>query len=340
MSEEMVDVVDENDEFVKKATREDIEKNRLLHRLSRVIILNKEGKILVHKRAKGKLLRAGWWDVGVAETLESGESYESAAVRGLSEELGIAGISKEQIGNSFLSKIRHESETSNVICKVYEIVYDGKIAPNQSEVEEFRFLSEKEIEQFIEDGILTPGGTTLFMKYMQINSQEMVDIVDEEDNVVGKATRMQATQNHLFHRTSFVIIMDLFKRFLIQKRSASKKIFPGCWDLGAAETVVRGESYENAAIRALEEELGIKGYTEKELTFLFGIKFRSDSYNTNTKVFRLVFSGTVTIQTDEVDEARNASASEIRELISSGVFAPDGALIFNKYTGDSNGRNG
>ncbi|MBI2133113.1 NUDIX domain-containing protein [Candidatus Woesearchaeota archaeon] len=166
-------------------------------------------------------------------------------------------------------------------------------------------------------------------------SEEMIDVVDDEDNIVGIADRGKIIEKGLTHRTSFVIVLDHFKRFLIQKRSSSKKIFPGCRDLGAAETVSSGESYEHAAIRALEEELGIKGYTVNELTMLFEVRFRSPSYRTNTRVFKLMYTGRISIQTDEVDEIRNASCSEIDDLISKGVFAPDGALIFKRI---QNGR--
>ncbi len=172
--------------------------------------------------------------------------------------------------------------------------------------------------------------------------EEMVDIVDEEDAIIGKALRSEVIVKHLIHRTAYVIIQDYFKRLLIQKRSESKKIFPGFWDLGISETLLSGESYETAAIRGLEEELGIQGYTKNELTQLFDLKYRSDSYNTNTRVFKLVYNGPIRIQTDEVDEARHESPSEIMDLIANGVFAPDGAMVFSKYTkiGDTHGRNG
>ncbi|MBI3034208.1 NUDIX domain-containing protein [Candidatus Woesearchaeota archaeon] len=162
--------------------------------------------------------------------------------------------------------------------------------------------------------------------------EEMIDIVNDEDAIVGKATRKDVDEKALIHRTVYVIIVDYFGRFIVQKRPDSKDIFPGCWDLGMSETVLRSEPYEAAALRGLKEELGIDGYTVNELRHLFDVKYRSDSYNTNTRVFKLVYNGKIELHTGEVDEVRHASTSEVTELISNGVFALDGAMIFNKYT--------
>ena len=90
---EYVDIVDENDKAVGKATREESNEKNLRRRGSMVLVFNKKNEILIHKRASEELEFPGLWDFGSAETLISGESYESAAIRGLKEELGITGIS-------------------------------------------------------------------------------------------------------------------------------------------------------------------------------------------------------------------------------------------------------
>ncbi len=167
-------------------------------------------------------------------------------------------------------------------------------------------------------------------------TEEFIDIVDDEDTVVGKAPRKEVIDKALIHRASHVIVIDYFRRFLVQKRSAKKGMFPGLWDLGASETVVSGESYELAAVRGLKEELGID-VTKNELTFLFTARYRSGEYNANIGVYSLMYNGRLEMNTDEVDELRHMSAEEIKELIKENVFAPNGALVFERHIKERGG---
>lgn len=165
---------------------------------------------------------------------------------------------------------------------------------------------------------------------------EMLDVVDDEDMVIGTAPRKEVMDKALIHRASHVIVIDYFKRFLVQKRAGKKDMFPGFWDLGASETVVSSEAYEDAAVRGLKEELGID-VTKNELTFLFKERCRSNDYNANICVYRLMHNGRLEMNTDEIDELRHMSAEEVKELISESVFAPVGVLVFERYLKEKGG---
>ena len=167
MGEEIIYVVNEKDEFIRKATREEVIEKGLLHRVARVILTNKEGKILVHKRSINKLLYPGYWDIGIAETVVEGDSYESTAMRGLLEELGIIGISNIQMMHSFLFKTHYNFPQNNVLCKAYKLIYNGKISFKDGEVEEANFLALEEIKDLIENSKFSPGGKTIFEKYLK-----------------------------------------------------------------------------------------------------------------------------------------------------------------------------
>mgnify|MGYP001564276284 CR=1 FL=1 len=52
--EEILDVVDEEDKFVRKATRKEVREKALMHRVSRIIIFNKDKKFVVQKRSMSK----------------------------------------------------------------------------------------------------------------------------------------------------------------------------------------------------------------------------------------------------------------------------------------------
>ena len=87
---------------------------------------------------------------------------------------------------------------------------------------------------------------------------EIVDIVDENNQVVGMASRREAhTKGHI-HRALSVLVINSKGQILLQKRSANKSVHPLSWDLSTSEHVLTGESYEDAAIRSVKEELGVE----------------------------------------------------------------------------------
>ena len=164
---EIVHVVDENEKFIRKATRKEIRKHALLHRAARVIILNKEKKILVQKRSMNKDIYPGLWDFGVAGTVVNSDSYESTAIRELEEETAITGISEEQLKSSFLFKTIFHSPIHNIICRIYSLVYDGKIELLDGEVDEVKFLEAARIKEMTLSENFSPTGAQIFAKYLE-----------------------------------------------------------------------------------------------------------------------------------------------------------------------------
>ncbi len=166
-SEEMVDVVDENDRFVRKTTRREVRERFLLHRASKVIVLDSEGKFLVQKRSLNKDLFPGLWELGVGETLKSGDSYEAAAISGLEDEIGLIGVSNIQLKHSLLFKLRCSSTKNNTHYKVYLLNHHGKLLKGE-EVDEIKFLSSGDVKKLIDTGFLEPESAKIFWKYVEI----------------------------------------------------------------------------------------------------------------------------------------------------------------------------
>ena len=69
---------------------------------------------------------------------------------------------------------------------------------------------------------------------------EYINIFDENNNPIGeKKEKQQANEDGNFHRTAHVWIINDKNELLLQKRSASKKSHPNCWDIsGAGESVI------------------------------------------------------------------------------------------------------
>ncbi len=94
---------------------------------------------------------------------------------------------------------------------------------------------------------------------------EILEIVDENDNVIGTATRAEIHRKGLIHRAVHIFVFNSAGEIYVQRRSATKDKFPGVLDSSAAGHVDPGESYERAAVRELQEELGITAPVERVL---------------------------------------------------------------------------
>ena len=338
MSEEVLDVVDEQDRFVRKALRSEAREKALLHMAARVIVVNARGKILVQKRAAEKDLYPGQWDVGIAETVVSGENYESAAVRGLAEEAGITGISESALMKSFcfLEKFRSEKHNSN--CKVYDLTYDGEIKPDPAEVEEIRQVSAYEIGRLMEGPFAADGAQTV-RKYLEMKPEtgkSYVDVVDENDNVTGRATYEEANEKKLIFRAANVFVFNSEGKIFVHKRNRNLPTFPGLWDVKVGGIVDSGESYEEAAIRELKEEAGIE---DVKLEPLFLFKNRRGTHKDNRMVYRCVYDGPLKLQKEEIEEGGFVELEEAKKLMDDGKISDSASGIFEEFLKNERARN-
>jgi 16S rRNA (adenine1518-N6/adenine1519-N6)-dimethyltransferase len=92
-----------------------------------------------------------------------------------------------------------------------------------------------------------------------------IQIVDKNNNPISSATKQQAWREGLIHRIVRINILNEEGKLLIQKRSQQKELFPGRWDNSTAGHVDAGETYEQAALRELNEELGLDDFKLKKI---------------------------------------------------------------------------
>lgn len=98
--------------------------------------------------------------------------------------------------------------------------------------------------------------------------EEKFDVVDENDNVLGIATRKECHSNpKLIHRGVHIFIFNSDEKLLLQKRSIKKDLYKGYWSSSAAGHVKSGETYEQTAKTELKEELGISTKLRKVCDF-------------------------------------------------------------------------
>ena len=89
-------------------------------------------------------------------------------------------------------------------------------------------------------------------------SEEIFDVVNERDEVIGQAPRPEVHRLGLRHRAVHVLIFNARGEVFLQKRSMAKDTFPGTWDSSASGHLDRGEDYDACALREVWEELGVQ----------------------------------------------------------------------------------
>lgn len=90
-------------------------------------------------------------------------------------------------------------------------------------------------------------------------------IVNDSDEVIGSVERIEAIKEGAIRRASRVFVFDEVGRLLVQRRSGS--VFsPLLLDQSVGGHVDENESYHEAAVRELYEELGLKMQIEEIVT--------------------------------------------------------------------------
>ncbi len=143
---------------------------------------------------------------------------------------------------------------------------------------------------------------------------ELLDIVNDEDLVTGQAMRSTVHQLGLQHRGAHVFLFTSDGKMLIQKRSADRAASPSMLDCSVSEHVKAGESYLNAAVRGMKEELGVDEIEIKPL-----VKFRMN-YGINDNEISVLYEGVVDpdkVKFDpiEIEEVNYYSVDELQEMM-------------------------
>lgn len=159
------------------------------------------------------------------------------------------------------------------------------------------------------------------MPIHKVEFMEIWDVYDENRVLTGKkVVRGIPMAQDEYHLVVHVWIMNSKKELLISKRTPNKT-FPNMWECSGG-SAVEGDSSMDAALREVEEEIGVvldpeRGrclYTDKRQHHSFP-DFRDVwLFEAEVELSELKF------QEDEVSDAKWATMSEVRNMISDGTF--------------------
>jgi isopentenyl-diphosphate delta-isomerase len=142
---------------------------------------------------------------------------------------------------------------------------------------------------------------------------EYVILVDEQDKAIGKMEKHQAHVEGVLHRAFSIFIFNSERKLLLQKRASSKYHCGGLWTNTCCSHPRVNEDTHEAAIRRLQEEMGMNC----ELTQIFSFVYRAEFANGLTEhEFDHVFIGesdqTPSINAEEVEEYRFIGTEELQ----------------------------
>ena len=165
---ELFDVVDENDRVIGQRMRAEVHSLKLRHRAVHVFLFRSDGCLLIHLRTASKEEFPSVWTSSASGHVSAGESYDSAVVRELREELGIESSLHR------LQKFDACPETSLEFTTLYQAKSAASLTVESSEIAAVQWLQPEEIARRVRDdpNAFSPAFRLLFAWYFE-NSDKM-----------------------------------------------------------------------------------------------------------------------------------------------------------------------
>jgi 8-oxo-dGTP pyrophosphatase MutT (NUDIX family) len=161
---ELVEHVDEHDRVLGVVERDEAVRENWPHRIAATICVDRDGRILVLRRAETLSRFPGHYDVMVGGAVDVGESYEEAAVRELAEELGV------RVPVRFMFKFLCREGISPIWLGVHEAVVSEALVPDPGEIAWQDWLTVAELHEVVDQWRFVPGGREALRRYLDSGS--------------------------------------------------------------------------------------------------------------------------------------------------------------------------
>lgn len=129
--------------------------------------------------------------------------------------------------------------------------------------------------------------------------EEILDVVNRQDAVIGQATRAEVHARGLMHRAVHVLVFNSGGEVFLQKRSMTKDKSPGLWDSSASGHVDSGEAYDACAVREVHEEIGLELAPPPQR--LFKLSACAETDQEHVWVYRCAAEGPFRLNPDEIE---------------------------------------
>ncbi len=149
--------------------------------------------------------------------------------------------------------------------------------------------------------------------------EEVIEIVDIEGRTIGLRNRSEVHGDpSLLHKVVHVLVFNDAGQLLLQKRSMKKDVAPGKWDTSVGGHVSPGEDLMVAALREMDEELGI---ASDFINPLYSHIFTSPDESELVFTYQCVHNGPFPFNPEEIEEVAFWEMDDIRRALGCGLMS-------------------
>ncbi len=161
--------------------------------------------------------------------------------------------------------------------------------------------------------------------------EEIFDVVDPHDQVIGQASRADVHRDNLLHRSVHAIMINDEGEIFLQHRAPHRDNNPNLWDSSVAGHLQTGENYDEAMIRETMEEISVR--LEMPPQKLFKLNASKITDYEFCWIYRIVHNGPFEIDTHEAVEGRWFNRQDLDQWIKESPHQLTSAfqLIWKKY---------
>ena len=157
---------------------------------------------------------------------------------------------------------------------------------------------------------------------------EMLELVDLENNVVGIEKRSVVRKQNLLHRGVGILCWNSKGELYVHQRTAIKDVFPSYFDMMVGGALEAGEQYATAALREIQEELGVG---DVSCNFLLETLYDGPKNRSWIQLFEVTWDGPITWQKEEICWGQWMPFDKVLEWVNSVKIVPDGMHVFQEY---------
>jgi isopentenyldiphosphate isomerase len=131
----MINAVDDNDMPIGTITRSSVFRAHANFRVAHILVFNSKGELLVQRLGLNRKRHAGYWGSSVAAYVFASESYENAAARRISQELGIRSDTLLPVGKTTM-----DDEGCKKFISVFTTIQNGPFDYDHEHIDQIEFL--------------------------------------------------------------------------------------------------------------------------------------------------------------------------------------------------------
>ena len=269
-------------------------------------IIRRDSKILVIRKARGPY--TGLYDLPGGSP-ESSETPEQTLAREIKEETNcdLASYTNKREKTIFFSQFTQASDEAGCLQHT-GILFDAEISGEPSTHGDGL---DSNGAVWVDVNALSGQNATPFV--LMGCGKDLINLANDQDYPVDVSVRGEPTPENRYPMIAGTFLFNSKGNIILQKIALTKKNDAGKWSYSAAGHVDAGETYEQAALRELKEEMGIQ---VNDLTFVGKDYMLKDGKPRSFHhVFRVISDDLIIPDLSEIAEVREFTIPELKRLV-------------------------